>query len=138
MCIPSSSSSQQNINMMTRIHTAEHIKAVTLVYFPFSFSIRLKQKQEMCGFIYLNLQKVVELLTRGRKGFRSAELKVPQLILCSERNETTGTGKRSTIERKHRVCFSHIKILKHVQSASLFLFCLQSLIRSAGEKEPSL
>lgn len=43
--------------------------------------------------IYLNLQKVVELLTCGRKGLRSAKLKVPQLVLCSERQKTTRTAK---------------------------------------------
>lgn len=61
------------------------------------FSTGLK-KQKTCSLIYLHLQKVVELLTCGRKGLRSAELKVPQLILCSERNKTTvnckGTQKR--------------------------------------------
>lgn len=35
--------------------------------------------------IYLNLQKVMELLARGREGLRSAELKVPELVLGSER-----------------------------------------------------
>lgn len=40
-------------------------------------------------FSYLNLQIVVELLTCGRKGLWSAKLKVPELVLCSERNKTT-------------------------------------------------
>lgn len=57
---------------------------------------------------YLNLQKVVELLTCGRKGLRSAELKVPQLILCSERNKTTRTAKGPRKEETLE-CFPHIK-----------------------------
>lgn len=71
-------------------------KVVTLLCFYF-FSLPLKKKKKMerkiCRLIYLNLQKVVELLTCGREGLRSAELKVPQLVLCSERNKTTRTAK---------------------------------------------
>jgi hypothetical protein len=56
---------------------------------------------------YLNLQKVVELLACGREGLRSAKLKVPQLILCSEKQDNK---KCKGTRRKQTSLSPHIKI----------------------------
>lgn len=75
-------------------------------------------KQKIHGLIYLNLQKVVQLLTCGRKGLRSAELKVPQLILCSGKNQTTGSAKGPR-KKETWECFPHIKIWSLCSLSSL-------------------
>lgn len=78
----------------------------------------------------------MELLTCGRKGLRSAELKVPQLILCSERNKTTGTAKGPRKEETEK-CFSpHIKSEACTVIAPLLLFsCLVYSLIYDEEKE---
>lgn len=101
------------------------------------FSIGLKTERT-CGLIYLNLQKVVELLTCGRKGLRSAELKVPQLILCSERNKTERKLQRDQKRRGNIGVFlltskSWSLWARSISSSSLL--CLQFLICWAHEKE---
>lgn len=60
--------------------------------------------------LYLNLQKVVELLTCGRKGFRRAELKVPQLVLCSGKQTKHRELQRGREGRK-RGSYLHLKTL---------------------------
>lgn len=88
------------------------------------FSVLFSKKKTGTGLIYLHLQKVVELLTRGWKGLRSAELKVPQLVLCSERKKTTRTAKGPGREES----FYPYQNL-HSRSI-LFLLCIISYILS--------
>lgn len=72
------------------------------------FSSKSLHKRD--GLIYLHLQEVVELLTRGRKGLRSAELKVPQLVLCSGGGEKT----KETVKRARTKVFSSHQNLQFV------------------------
>ena len=46
-----------------------------------------RKTHKACVSIYLHFQKVVQLLTRGREGLGGAELKVPQLVLCSGKQD---------------------------------------------------
>ena len=105
---------------MTELTEMGTFKNICLCFF---FCFVLKKKTGT-GLIYLHLQKVVELLTRGWKGLRSAELKVPQLVLCSERKKTTRTAKGPGREES----FYPYQNL-HSRSI-LFLLCIISYILS--------
>ena len=73
------------------------------------------------GLIYLNLQKVVELLTSGRKGLRGAELKVPQLILCSEKTKQQQLQRDQEKRKQGSVFFT--------SKSEACALCLQSPLR---------
>lgn len=77
------------------------------------------------SLIYLHLQEVMELLTRGRKRLRSAELKVPQLILCSgKKRKEAGTIKGPGIKGKRK----HGGVFFTTKSQPYTLYCLKSTI----------
>ena len=84
-----------------------------------------------CVSIYLHLQKVVQLLTRGREGLGGAELKVPQLVLCSGKHRH-GVTCKGTRRKQESILPSYIKN-QSLSNERVFLFCSPFLTSRSDE-----